>query len=161
MNSTALIVATLLLAVLSPSLTALQTPGSAAKPTRIKVCELLPKEEVKKHMPWQAMLDGLKIEEEPIGAEGSSCSYPSVHVQVLPYSQSFLDTARKKGGLEPVAGVGDEAYFHNNKNLFAELYVRVGKRILTLQGNVPNEGKAETVKPALVSLAKAYVAKLR
>jgi hypothetical protein len=153
-------VAGVVVGVLSPSLRAFQKPDPAA-PNRIKVCELLPKEEVKKHLPWEPMFDRMKLEEEAIGVEGSSCGYPSVHVQVLPYGQSFLDAAKKRGGLEHVAGVGDEAYFHNNKNLFAELYVRIDKRILTLQASVPSDGKAETVKPALVSLAKAYVPKLR
>lgn len=161
MNRKSLIVTGVVLGVLSPSLIAIQKPDPAAKSNRIKVCELLPKEEVRKHFPWEAMFDQMKIEEEAIGPEGSSCSYPSVHVQVLPYTQSFIDAARKAGGLEPVAGVGDEAYFRNNNNLFAELYARIDKRILTLQASVPRDGKAETVKPALVNLAKAYVAKLR
>ena len=143
----------------APSLLA-QNP-SAAQAQRISACSLLPKEEVKKHLPWLSMLDQMKIEEEPIGASGSSCNYPSVHVQVLSFSPSFLETARKKGGLETVAGVGDEAYFHNNSNRYAELYVKVGQRMLTLQADVPNDGKIESVKPGVLSLAKAYVAKLR
>jgi hypothetical protein len=46
-----------------------------------------------------------------------------VFIQILPFSQTTIDSARKKGGLEPIKGVGDEAYFHNNKDGYAELYV--------------------------------------
>jgi len=160
-NLRSLIEAGIVVGMLSPSLSGFQKPDQAAKANRIKVCELLPKDEVRKHFPWEPMFDRMKLEEEAIGTEGSSCGYPSVHVQVLPYGQSFIDAARNRGGLEPVAGVGDEAYFHDNKNLFAELYVRIDKRIVTLQVSVPRDGKAEMVKPALVNLAKAYAARLR
>ena len=145
-----------------PSLVAQQKPQAPSAPQgqRISVCSLLPKEEVKKHIPWLPLLDSMKPEEEPIGTSGSSCNYPSVHIQVLPFTDRFLETARKKGGLETVAGVGDEAYFHNNRDRYAELYVRVGRHMLTLQANVPNDGKIESVKPGVLSLAKALVAKL-
>ena len=146
-------------AVLAEPLAAL--PRQQPPPERIKVCALLPKEEVKKHLPWIAALDRLAPEEEPFGTSGSSCNYPSVTIQVLPFSQNFLDAARKRGPLETIAGIGDEAYFHNNSNRYAELYVRTGKHLLTLQGNAPNDGKIESVKPGVLSLAKALVAKLR
>ena len=141
-----------------PALSRQQPPMKSA---RIQVCALLPKEEVKTHIPWIPVLDRIPIEEEPIGASGSSCNYPSVHIQILPFSQSFLDTARKRGGLETIGDVGDEAYFHNNSNRYAELYVRTGKHILTLQANVPNDGSIESVKPGVLSLAGALLAKLR
>lgn len=149
--------------VCAPSLLAHQKPQSpsVAQGQRISVCSLLPKEEVKKHIPWIPLLDSMKPEEEPIGISGSSCNYPSVHIQVLSFSERFLETARKKGGLETVSGAGDEAYFHNNSNRYAELYVRVGKHMLTLQANVPNDRKIESVKLGVLSLAKALVAKLR
>lgn len=67
--------------------------------------------------------------------------------------------ARKKGGIETIAGVGDEAYFHNNANQYAELYVRAGRHLLTLQSNW--DGKSEAVKTGTVNLAKALAAKLR
>jgi len=148
--------------VCAPPLLAKQKPQPAAAPQgqRISVCSLLPKEEVKKHIPWIPLLDSMKPEEEPIGTAGSSCNYPSVHIQVLPFTERFLETAKKKGGLETIAGVGDEAYFHNNRNHYAELYVRVGKHMLTLQASVPNDGKIESVKPGVLSLAKALVTKL-
>jgi hypothetical protein len=135
-----------------------QPPPAAGSP-RLSACSLVPKEEVKKHLPWIPVLDGMAIEEEPLGSSGSSCNYPSVFIQVLPFSQRMLDVAREKGGLETISGVGDEAYFHNNADRYAELYVRAGKHLLTLQANV--DGNLESVKPGVVNLAKALVAKLR
>jgi hypothetical protein len=135
------------------------TQGKAPAGT-VKVCSLLTKEEVKKHLPWPPFLDQMEPEEEAIGNSGSSCNYPSVDVQVVAFQQGTIDAVRKKGGLESVAEIGDEAYFHNNANRYAELYVRVGDRLLTLQGNV-SPGTIESVKPGVLSLARAYVAKLR
>ena len=57
-----------------------------------------------------------KAEEEAIGTRGSSCNYPTVHVQVLSFRQQTIDTAHKAGKLEPVSGVGDEHTFTTTKN---------------------------------------------
>lgn len=135
-----------------------QQPPASGSP-RISACSLMPKEEVKKHLPWITVLDSFPVEEEPVGISGSSCNYPSVFIQVLPFSQGTMGLVRKKGGLETISGVGDEAYLHNNANLYAELYVRAGKHLLTLQANM--NGKIESVKPGVLNLAKALVPKLR
>ena len=132
---------------------------SAAAPQRVQVCPLVAKEEVKKHLPWSAALDGMPIEEEPIGANGSSCEFPTVGVQVLPFTQGFIDAARKSAPLEAIPGVGDEAYFRNNQNRWAEVLVKVGPRLLTLQASA--SGSIEAVKPRVIELAKVYVSKLR
>lgn len=105
-----------------------------------------------------AALDSMAVQEESIGASGSSCNYPSVTIQVLPFSQSSIDLVRKKGA-ETISGVGDEAYFRNNANQYAELYVKAGKHLVTLQADAGD--KIETVKPGVLNLAKAIVAKLR
>jgi hypothetical protein len=55
--------------------------------------------------------------------------------------------------------LGDEAYFRNNKNMFAEVFVRVGQRLLTLQADADDNVAA--VKPKVIGLAREYVAKLR
>jgi hypothetical protein len=133
--------------------------ASPSTPPRVEVCKLVPKEEVKKHLPWMDVFDRMPLVEEPIGTSGSSCEFPTVGVQVLAFSQGFVDAARKSAPLEPVSGVGDEAYFRNNQNRYAELLVRVGPRLLTLQASA--EGKMDAVKPRVIELAKVYVAKLR
>jgi hypothetical protein len=133
-------------------------PPAASSP-RISACSLMPKAEVKKHLPWEPMFDAMKVEEDPIGTSGSACSYPTVIIQVMPFSQRIIDLMREKGGLEPISGVGDEAYFRNNKDRDAELYVRTGKHLLTVQASA--DGKVAAVKPGVLSLGKALVARLR
>jgi hypothetical protein len=46
-----------------------------------------------------------------------------------------------------------------NRNLYAELNVRAGKHLLTLQPNL--DGNIESVKPGVLNLAKAVLANLR
>ena len=132
-------------------------PSAAAAP-RIKACSLLPKEEVKKHLPWNAVVDRMEPEEEAIGTSGSSCNYPSVFIQVLPRGK-MAGPPSQNGGYEPISGIGEEAYFRNNRNRYAELYVRVGNHTLTLQASA--DGNIEAVKPRVVNLAHALIAKLR
>ena len=160
-RTTAVLIAVVVAGVASVSPLSLeaQTGSTAGSSQRIAACALLPKDEVKRHLPWLAVFDQFPIEEEPVGASGSSCNYPSVFIQVLPFAPRTIEMARQKGELETVAGVGDEAYFYNNGNQYAELYVRVGKHLLTVQADA-NE-TVEAVRPGAVSLAMALVIKLR
>ena len=128
----------------------------------IEVCALVPLQDVKKLAPWPPHIDLFaKAEEEAIGPQGSSCNYPTAQVQVMAFNQRMLDAARKAGTLEPVAGVGDEAWVRNNRNLFAEIYARVGPHLLTVQTDIGTGKTFESEKPTLIALAKAFVAKLR
>jgi hypothetical protein len=124
---------------------------------RIKACSLLSKEEVKKLVPWNALVDSMEPEEAAIGASGSSCNYPSVFIQVLPRSKT-PGPPSQNGGFEPISGIGEEAYFHNNRNRYAELYVRVRNHTLTLQASA--DGNIEAAKTRIVNLAHALIAKL-
>jgi hypothetical protein len=134
----------------------------AATGQRISACTLLPRADVRKILPWPDLLDQFKDEEDTIGATGSGCSFPSVHVQILPYGPTFLKSLRDQGlKLEPASGVGDEAYLRDNKGRWAELFAKVGDRILTLQADIPTGKNAGDMKPALIALGKAYAAKLR
>jgi len=142
---------------LPPSLHAQRPPAAGA--AAIPACSLATKADVKKHLPWPAMLDNMPVEEEPIGTSGSSCNYPSVTIQVLAFSQRTLDAVRAKKGTDAIEGVGDEAYFHRNPNGYGELYVKAGTRLLTLQATA--EDDIDAVKPGVVNLAKALVTKLR
>lgn len=132
--------------------------AQASAAPAVRACSLLPKAEVKRHVPWIAVLDQMAPEEEAIGDSGSACSYPSVHVQVLPSSSRLLEIARKRGGMEKIGGLGDEAYFYNNPNGYAEVYVRAGRHIVTVQATVKD--RIESVKPGAVNLARALVSKL-
>jgi hypothetical protein len=145
-----------ILLALAPA--ALQAQRQAASPP-IKACSVASREEVKKHLPWKAALDQFKSEEEPIGAYGSSCNHPSVLIQVMPSSKAAIDSLRRISGIETISGLGDEAYFSNNHDQYAEVYVRSGNTLLTLQANL-NKDMA-TVKPGALNLARALLPKLR
>lgn len=128
----------------------------------VEVCALVPLAEVKTLAPWAPHIDPFaQAEEEAIGSTGSSCSYPTAHVQVMAFNQRMLDAARKAAPLEPVQGVGDEAWIRNNRDLFAELYARVGPHLLTVQTDIGTGETFDSRKPALIALAKAFAAKLR
>jgi hypothetical protein len=59
---------------------------------------------VKKHLPWIPVLDRMPIEEQPIRTSGPSCNYPTVFIQVLPFSQGMIDLMCKKSGIETIRG---------------------------------------------------------
>ena len=75
-----------------------------------------------------------------------------------PPTSSLLEAVRGQDDTEAVSGVGDEAYFHNNSDRYAELYVKVGERVLTLQAS--GEGTIESLKPNVLGLAKALIDKM-
>lgn len=147
-------------AALAVSLALLAMPAAVqAQGGPMPVCPLMPKEEVKKHFPWIPALDQLPIEEEAIGTTGSSCNYPTVDVQLLPWSPHVVETLKKSGNVETAAGIGDAAWIRNNRGEYAEIFVKVGERLLTLQASI--DGGFEEAKPKLVALAREYVGKLR
>jgi hypothetical protein len=137
-----------------------QKPSPPATGARFNACTILPREEVKKIVPWSVQGDLEKETEMPLGG-GSACVYPSVQIYVDKYSASKIDTARKDGPLTPVAGLGDEAFVQQKGKYWAELYVKVGDRLLHIEKDIPADGTFESVKPSMVALAKALVAKLR
>ena len=147
-----------------PPLAAMDVPGvpQGTAYKVVEVCALVSLADVKKLAPWPPHIDPFaKAEEEAIGSSGSSCNYPTAHVQVMAFNQRMLDAARKAGKLEPVPGVGDEAWIRNNRDRFAELYVRIGPHLLTVQTDIGINETFDSEKPTLIALAKAFVAKLR
>lgn len=131
-----------------------QTP-----PKRIAVCSLLPKAEVRKHLPWNDVVDSMAPEEEPVGAAGSSCNYPSVMIQVFPVGRLVRGQPTTEPGWQALAGVGDEAWFRPNRSNYAELYVKTATYTVTIQANA--NGNVDAVKPGAVSLAQAILMRLR
>jgi len=127
----------------------------------VKVCSLLSLAEMKKLAPWPSNVDQHAKAEEISLPLRSLCVYPTAQVQVEPYRQPIIDTARSRAQLDPVAGIGDEAYIGNNRNLFALVYVKVGPHLLTVEMEIPVGKKFETAKPTAVEIAKAFAAKLR
>ena len=136
-----------------------QSPGLGQYQV-VKVCSLLTVAEVKKLTPWEPMFDQMKVEEEGFGG-GSSCTYPTATVQVMQFRQGTIDALAKGATLETVAGVGDAAWLRNNRNMFAELAVRVGPHLLTVQMDIDTRKTFDASKPQLLALGTAFAAKLR
>jgi hypothetical protein len=128
-------------------------------PQRIAACSLLPKAEVRKHLPWNDIVNGMAPEEEAVGTAGSSCNYPSVFIQVFPVGRLVRGQPSTEPGWQAVAGLGDEAWFRPNGTNYAELYVKTATHTVTIQA-IAN-GNVEAVRPGAVSLAKALLAALR
>jgi hypothetical protein len=137
-----------------------QKPSTpAATGTPLNACTILSRDEVKKIVPWGPEADREKEYEQPL-VGGSGCVYPSVAFVVYKYSVSRIDAARKDGPLIPVPGTGDAAFLQQKKH-WAELYVKVGDRMVHITQIIPSDGTFESVKPSMVALGKALVAKLR
>ena len=65
---------------------------------------------------------------------------------------------------EPVAGVGDEAYFEvcpSSPDRTSPLYVKAGAKDLIVQIDIEAPDTEATMRPKVIALAKAAVAKLR
>jgi hypothetical protein len=156
-------VVTMMLAAAAVASSALEMPVVAYQSTAatIKVCQLLPRAEVKKLIGGNEVFDMIAPKEEALGNYGSSCNYPGVTVQVMTFLQSTLDAARTRGSLEPVAGVGDQAFLYHNPAGYAELYVQVGSHLLTLQRRIGMGQTIADVRAGTIALANALVAKLR
>jgi len=165
------VVASLLLccAVQAPALGA-GSQAATGKPP-VAACSLLTKELVLQVSPYEQhppaerdmhrqLLTHLPPREEPVGASGSACSYGGIHMQIDPYaSPAKVEKDLAKLAI-PLPGLGDVAYFRDQHGKFAELYVRAGVRVLTIQMDTPNDRTPESIKPNVVALAKALLPKL-
>jgi hypothetical protein len=148
---------TLASAVIAVSLAAVALTAQA--PGTIKACSLMTKAEVKQALgKVSPVWDMLPPEEEPVG-KGSSCNYPGLMLQVDPFS---IDAFKRAAGVKPVSGLGDEAYFRDNKAGYAELALRSGSHVLTFQLDKENDAEALAAPPArLVAVARLAISKLR
>jgi len=152
--------------IASLSLVACLAAASAAaaqsgKPA-IRACEVLTRDVVAKFDTGNPkMRDLLPRKEEAIGSHGSSCHDGSIFVQIDPFlnSESYRKSPAKDW--QAVSGVGDTAYFHNNRDRYAELMVWSGGHHFTIQLSVPDGRTAEAVKPNTIGIATALIAKLK
>jgi hypothetical protein len=132
-----------------------------ATPPVVRVCDLVPRAEVKKLIGGTDIFDMMAPTEEPLGDFGSSCNYPGVLIQVVPFQRALVDASKKRLRLETVTGVGEEAYFYENPAGYVELFVKVGPRMVTLQRSIGLGATAASVRPGVMALAKAVIAKLK
>lgn len=143
---------------------AFQAPGGAppGKPG-VRACALLSRElAIKVSGAVNKLVFDLPPEEEPAG-NGTACHYVDITLQIDTFTPDRLEQMRKTAEQEwaPLSGVGDAAYFRNNRNRFAELIGRVGAHSFTIQLGVPFQGSAESMKPNVIALANAIAPKLR
>jgi len=137
--------------------------AQAPRPPAISACSLLPRELVLKFTPHdQKIVDIVPPSENRLGESGSACSYGGIELQIDPFTPARLEALRAQHGKgwSPVPGVGDAAYFFDNRGEYAELYARVGTRVFTIQMDVAS-GSVEAVKPKVAGLAQAIVPKLK
>lgn len=158
------IVATLLIVgTVAPQLVAVQPARPASPSARAGACSLLTKELVTQVTPHQkkalSLILQIPPEEEPVGVSGSGCSYGGVYLQVDPFAAGRFEQLRDTTWVA-VSGVGDSAYFRDNKGMWAELYVRAGQRMFTIQMDVPTGATPTSIQPNVVALGKAIVPKL-
>lgn len=157
------VVASLLVASsLAVSATA-QSRGAAGKPA-IGACSLLPRDLVAKVSTVnKQILDIVKPMEEPVGASGSACHYGGITLQIDPFTPARLEELHQQNGKDWVVtpGVGDAAYFRDNRGEYAELYARAGTHVFTIQMDVPDGGTVAKIKPNVITLANEIAPKLR
>jgi len=148
------------LAAASPALAQSGKPTSGT--SAIRACELLTRDMVAKYDTQNPKLRELiPRNEEAIGSHGSSCDDGGIMIQINPFLRSDGFRKSPPKDWQAVAGVGDTAYFHNNKNRWAELMVWTGTHHFTIQLSVPDGGTAESVKPNTIGLATALIARLK
>ena len=146
------------LTVVNPS--AAQT-GQPPSKYDLRACDVLTRDLVAKYDTGNPkMRDLIPRSAEPTAKNGSSCHDGSILIQLDPFPGSSLRTSPPKDWVA-ISGVGETAYFHNNRNNYAELMAWTGKHHFTIQLSVPSGSTAEAVKPNTIGLATALVAKLK
>src|SRR5687767_5442714 len=117
------------------ALAAVSQAPAAGKPP-ISACSLLPTDLVMKVGGLNPkMVDYIKPSEEAMGTTGSACNYGGLRLQVDPFTPAGLERILKTETAKtwvPVSGVGDAAYFNNNRDRYAELVVRTGTHVFTI-----------------------------
>lgn len=130
----------------------------------IRACSLLTKDEVKRLVGMgNQFFDQAPADEEALPGGGSTCNYANVHIQIDPFPFSTIERMRQgqPAGWTTVSGVGDEAYLRNNRGQYAELYVRAGQHVVTVQLDMdPPHEVLEKARPAAAALASALIARL-
>ena len=124
----------------------------------VTACGVLTRDLVAPFTENKKILDLIPPEEESLGTSGTACEYGAVRLQLFPGRGGKRTVSAK--GIEPIAGAGEGGYFRNNGNQYAELMVWTGKHSLDLQVSVPSGRTAEAIKPDVVALANAIIAKL-
>jgi hypothetical protein len=132
--------------------------GSAVGQPAVRACAVLTRDLVVRFTENPKILDLIPPQEEALGTTGTSCDYGGVRLQLFPGRGGKRTVSAKD--LQPISGAGDGGYFRSNRNRYAELMVWTSKHALDLQVSVPSGSTAEAIKPDVVALANAIIAKL-
>lgn len=135
-----------------------QARGGAPAGSGIKACSILTRDLVEPFAQNKRTLGQIPPEEETM-ASGSACEWGIVRLQLSAARPGASHTAPKD--YQPLPGIGDAAFFRNNRNEYAELMVWSGAHYFTLQVSVPTGSTADAIKPKTVDLANAIIKKLR
>ena len=131
----------------------------------VSACTYLTKELVAKVTPMDKQAFDFAMQfppdDESVGNLGSSCEYGGIHLQIDPFADPKRLEKESLAKWTRLSGIGDVAYFRDNIGEWAELYVRSGPRVFTIQMDVPTGRTAESIKPNAIALAKELLAKLR
>lgn len=130
--------------------------GPATGQSGLRPCAVLTKDLVAPFTENKQILDIIPPSEEKVGASGMACDYGGVRMQLFP--GNVKRTMPKD--VQPVTGAGDGGVFRNNRNRYAELSVWTSKYNVDLQVSVPSGRTADDIKPDVIKLANALLAKL-
>jgi hypothetical protein len=123
---------------------------------------LLTKELLAAHSPASKQSFALTIKippQEEKAGDGTGCQYGDVMLQIDPYPAASFE--KLFGKWSAVSGVGERAYFRDNGGRWAELAVLAGKRVMTIQMDVPEGKTAASIQSNTVALANAILPKLK
>jgi hypothetical protein len=137
--------------------------GACALLTRELVMQVSPYEEqpAEQRDLHRQLLTQLPPSEEPVGPSGSACDYGGIHLQIDPFAAPARTEEEIAKLSVSLPGLGDVAYFSDNHRELAELYVRFGPRVMTIQMDTPPDRTPESIKSNAVALAKALLPKLQ
>jgi len=135
-----------------------RSAGAAAGQPAVRACAVLTRDLVAPFTENKRILDLIPPEEEALGTSGTACEHGAVRLQLFPGRGGKRTLSAKD--LQPISGAGEGGYFRSNPNGYAELMVWTSKHALDLQVSVPSGRTAEAIKPDVVALANAIIAKL-
>jgi hypothetical protein len=142
----------------SPAALQVRSGGGAAAPTAMKACSVLTKDLVLPFAQSSKLLDLVPPTEEAVGKSAAACEYGVVRLQL--HAPGYGPVKTQPKDFQALPGVGDLAYFRNNRDQYAELMVWTGTRYFDLQIGVPTGSTADAIKPKAVTLARQVIAKL-
>ncbi len=135
-----------------------RSSGPAAGQQTVRACAVLTRDLVAPFTENKKILDLIPPQEEALATSGTACEYGAVRLQLFPGRGGKRTVSAKD--LQPISGAGEGGYFRSNRDRYAELMVWTGKHSLDLQVSVPSGKTAEAIKPDVVALANAIIAKL-